>query len=173
MRIKKVAATNSVSDSHLNSTEDFSNKNIHPFALSDINHHLSCLNAKSSSFTHNRLHSLDRQDPISKIPSKDVFSICKHSPLSHLTSINCSCSRSSMIRQCSRDLAFLNHIAYSLFGPLLVKPGKLVCLNQQQLKQIEKQMQFHRKGMLLFILYCTLFYNFKLILKIILKGTAQ
>lgn len=56
------------------------------------------------------------------------------------------CSKSTMIKQCSRDLAFLNKIAYSIFGPQLVKPGRLVSLTIPQLEQIKQQMQHHRKG---------------------------
>ncbi|XP_047738680.1 uncharacterized protein LOC125178584 [Hyalella azteca] len=56
-----------------------------------------------------------------------------------------SCPQCCLIRQCCRDLAFLNHIAFSFFGPSLVKPGRLVRLSLNTMQSIEKQLQHTRE----------------------------
>lgn len=58
----------------------------------------------------------------------------------------CNCPQCSLIKQCSRDLAFLNHLAYSRFGSGLVKPGRLVRLSCKHIQAIKHQLLHSRDG---------------------------
>ncbi|KAF2369181.1 Inositol-pentakisphosphate 2-kinase [Trinorchestia longiramus] len=55
------------------------------------------------------------------------------------------CPKCSLIHQCRRDLAFLNYVAFPLFGPALVKPGRLVSLSPGTLKVIRRLLQRTRE----------------------------